>query len=221
VTVNFSEPVTLAGGNLNVTLDTGAVVVIAPFGPASSASGTYAVAAGQGSSDLNANSPLSLASGATLRDAAGNNATLTIPAGQDLADSKAIVIQTVYSVGVGNGAFAFGTRLLDTWLSAQSSVLTNDGNTAETLVGKISTFTAGVNTWSLSTTSTGPDQIRAQWSTTSATGPWTDISTYATNFAIAPSLTASGTVTLYLRIQTPTSTTSTNQYSSTLTVTAQ
>src|SRR6185436_9934451 len=46
VTVNCSEAVTLAGGNLQVTLDTGAVVSIAPFGPAASASGTTVVAAG-------------------------------------------------------------------------------------------------------------------------------------------------------------------------------
>src|SRR5207249_2241663 len=73
VTVGFSEAVTLASGNLIVTLDTGATVSISAFGPATSASGTYTVGAGQSSSDLNANSPLTLAAGATLRDAAGNN----------------------------------------------------------------------------------------------------------------------------------------------------
>jgi hypothetical protein len=78
VTVNFSEPVTLVGGNLQVALDTGAVVSIAPFGPASSASGTYVVAAGQNSPDLNALSPLALSAG-TLRDAANNNCALAIP----------------------------------------------------------------------------------------------------------------------------------------------
>ncbi|MBI1797420.1 MAG: autotransporter-associated beta strand repeat-containing protein [Candidatus Eisenbacteria bacterium] len=221
VTVDFAEPVTLAGGNLNVTLDTGASVAISPFGPASSASGTYTVGAGQSSSRLNANSPLTLASGATLRDLAGNNATLTIPAGHDIADLKAIVIQTVSSVSVGNAAFAFGTRPLNAWLAPQSTVLTNDGNATETLVGKISTLTAGTNTWSLSSTSNGPDQIRAQWSTTSATGPWTDISAYDTNFTIVTGLAASANVNLYVRILTPVSTLSLTQYASSLTVTAQ
>src|SRR5205085_829577 len=61
VTVAFSEPVTLAGGNLTVTLDSGGTVTLAPFGPATSVSGTYTVAAGQNSPDLNALSPLGLA----------------------------------------------------------------------------------------------------------------------------------------------------------------
>ncbi|QTA82016.1 HYR domain-containing protein [Desulfonema limicola] len=93
VTVNFSENVTLAGGNLTVNLDTGGTAVITPFGPANTASATYTVAAGENSSDLNSAS-LTLAGGATLRDAAGNDAALTIPAGQSIADSKAIVIDT-------------------------------------------------------------------------------------------------------------------------------
>ncbi len=94
VTVNFLQAVTLAGGNLTVNLDTGGSVVIAPFTNKTSVSGTYTVAAGQNSSDLNSNSPLVLATGATLKDASGTNATLTIPTGQSLASSKAIVVDT-------------------------------------------------------------------------------------------------------------------------------
>ncbi len=93
VTVDFSEAVTLTGGNLLVTLSTGAVVTIGPFPSSTSASGTYTVAAGQNSPDLNAQSPLTLSAG-TLRDAAGNNCVLTIPAGQDLADLQDIVVDT-------------------------------------------------------------------------------------------------------------------------------
>jgi len=130
-------------------------------------------------------------------------------------------IGNVLSVSVSNSVFAFGTQLLNTWLTAQSSVITNDGTETETIVAQISTFTAGANTWTLSAAANGADQTRAQWSTTSDTGPWTDISAYATNFTISSSLAASATVTLYFRIQTPTSTTSYNQYSSNLTVTAQ
>jgi hypothetical protein len=52
VTVNFSEAVTLAGGNMSVALDTGGTVTIAPFTD-TSAVGTYTPAAGQNSADLN------------------------------------------------------------------------------------------------------------------------------------------------------------------------
>ncbi|MBE9134336.1 DUF4347 domain-containing protein, partial [Tychonema sp. LEGE 07196] len=93
LTVNFSEAVTLAGGNMSVALDTGGTVTIAPF-TGTSAVGTYTPTAGQNSTDLNSTG-ITLAVGATLRDAAVNNATLTIPTGQSLADSKAIIVDTV------------------------------------------------------------------------------------------------------------------------------
>ncbi|MEG4972133.1 DUF4347 domain-containing protein, partial [Microcoleus sp. K4-B3] len=93
VTVNFSEAVTLASGNMTVALDTGGTVTIAPF-TGTSAVGTYTPAAGQNTTDLNSTT-ITLDGGATLKDPAGNNATLTIPVGQSLADSKAIVIDTV------------------------------------------------------------------------------------------------------------------------------
>ena len=127
----------------------------------------------------------------------------------------------VFSVAASKASFAYGTRLLDTWLPADSSTLSNDGTVTETLVAQISTFAAGASTWSLSASGNGPDQIRAQWSTTSVAGPWTDIAQYDQNFTVRTGLAASGTVKLYFRIQTPTSTSSYGQYASTLTVTAQ
>jgi len=130
-------------------------------------------------------------------------------------------VGNVLGVTVSNSVFAFGTEPLNSWLTPQSSVITNDGTEAEDIVAKISTFTSGSDTWTLSAASNGADQVRAQWSTTSASGPWSDIPAYATNVTIASSLAASGTVTLYFRIQMPTSTTSISQYSSSLTVTAQ
>ncbi|MBI4547846.1 MAG: hypothetical protein HY707_07700, partial [Ignavibacteriae bacterium] len=130
-------------------------------------------------------------------------------------------VGNVLSVAVSNSTFAFGTRPLNTWLSPDSSVLTNDGTEPQTLLGKISIFTASPNTWNLSETANGADTTRAQWSTTSATGPWSDISAYDQNFTIATSVAAGDSVKFFLRIQTPTSTSSFNQYSSTLTVTAQ
>jgi hypothetical protein len=125
------------------------------------------------------------------------------------------------SVSVSNSTFAFGTNPLNTWMTPQTSVITNDGTVAENFVGRISQFSDGANTWGISSTNNGDNIIRAQWSTTSATGPWTDISAYNTDFTIATNVAVNGSVNFWFRIQTPTSTSSYNQYSSTLTVTAQ
>ncbi|MBN2160460.1 MAG: hypothetical protein JW807_13785 [Spirochaetes bacterium] len=101
VTVYFSEPVTLSGGNLEVTLETGtsdAIVTIAPFTNAGSASGTYTVAVGHTSPDLTVNT-IALGSGASLVDTAANTThamtDFSIPGGSNLADNKAIVIDAV------------------------------------------------------------------------------------------------------------------------------
>ncbi|VTT96504.1 FG-GAP repeat protein OS=Oscillatoria nigro-viridis PCC 7112 GN=Osc7112_5529 PE=4 SV=1: FG-GAP [Gemmataceae bacterium] len=90
VTVNFSERVTLSGGNMIVTLDNGATVTIAPFS-GTKAIGTYTIASGPSSPDLDSTG-LTLAAGATLRDAAGNNANLAIPGDASLGDNKDIVV---------------------------------------------------------------------------------------------------------------------------------
>ena len=109
----------------------------------------------------------------------------------------------VLSVSVSNSTFAFGTNPLNTWLTPDTSVLVNDGNVAEDFLGKISQFTDGSNTWGISTISNGADIIRAQWSITSETGPWTDISAYDTDFTIETNVAVSDSVTLWFRIQTP------------------
>ncbi len=122
ITVNFSENVSLALGNLTVNLDTGGTAVITPFGPANTASATYTVAAGHNSTDLNSASPLVPAAGATLKDAAGNDAVMTIPAGQSLADSSDIEIITntaptttgISNVTVNEDA---ANTTIDLWLS--------------------------------------------------------------------------------------------------------
>ncbi len=92
MTVTFSEAVTLAGGTLNVTLDTGDVIAIAAFGPSLTATGTYTVGTGDTSLDLDATA-IALSGGATLRDAATNNTVVTLPA-TTIADGSAIVIDT-------------------------------------------------------------------------------------------------------------------------------
>ena len=94
VTVNFTENVILAGGTLEIVLDTGGTVSIPAFGPSTSASGTYTVGPMQTTGDLTV-SPggISLAGG-PLADAAGNNADLAIPAGQNLGNNKAIAVDS-------------------------------------------------------------------------------------------------------------------------------
>ena len=127
----------------------------------------------------------------------------------------------VLSVSVSNNVFAFGTQSTNTWLAPQTSVITNDGTESEDLVASISTFTSGAFAWAISATSNGPDQVRAQWSTSSSSGPWNDVAAYATNFTVATNLAAGGTITFYFRIQSPTTVSTMNPYASTLTVTAQ
>ena len=91
-TVNFSETVTLAGGNLVVALNTARTIEIEPFTSQISVSGNYTVQAGDNSSDLNADS-LTL-SGGTLQNAEGVDCSLSLPTGSNLADNKDIMIDT-------------------------------------------------------------------------------------------------------------------------------
>jgi len=115
VTLNFSEPVTLAGGDLIITLETGDTdreVRIAAISGAATAGGAYTVQAGDASADL-AVKGIALDGAATLRDAAGNGAGLGLPAGQNLNDNKDIVILTARTLEVvsayGNAFPAVGT----------------------------------------------------------------------------------------------------------------
>ena len=94
ITVTFSEAVTLAGGNLVVTLETGGVdrtVTFETITSASTASGTYTVQAGDTSSDLTV-SGIALSAG-SLSDDAGN-AMSSFAIATNLAASSALVIDT-------------------------------------------------------------------------------------------------------------------------------
>jgi len=106
-------------------------------------------------------------------------------------------------------------------LTPQTTTITNDGTVAENFKGTISQFTAGANVWALAVSSNGADTTRAEWSTTSDTGPWIDISAYDTDFTISTNVAVNDSVSFWFRIQTPTSTLSYTQYSCTLTVTAE
>lgn len=125
------------------------------------------------------------------------------------------------SVSVSDSTFEFGTKPLNTWMTPQSSVIKNDGTVSEDFAGRISQFTDGTNAWEIDISSNGADTTRAQWSTVSDTGPWTNISAYDTDFTIATNVAVNDSVDFWFRIQTPTGTSSYDEHSSTLTVTAQ
>lgn len=94
VTVTFNRPVTLTGGNLVLTLDSGGSVVVAPFSNATTAIGTYTIAAGEISADLDVTAA-TLDTVASLLDSLLQPANLTIPAGNSLKDNKDLVIDAV------------------------------------------------------------------------------------------------------------------------------
>lgn len=124
VSVNFSEPVRVTG-TPTITLATTTDATVNYSGPTntllSTLTFTYTVATGHQSTDLNYAATNSLAvAGATIRDAAGNNATLTLPAtnaAQSLAGSKAIVVDarapTISSVTASpsTGSFRAGQSI--------------------------------------------------------------------------------------------------------------
>ena len=164
VMVNFSESVTLTGGSLQVNLNSGATVTIATLSGVS-ASGSYVVVAGQNASDLDSSS-LTLTAGATLRDAAGNNAILTIPAGQSLADLRDIVIDTtppasptvtnpVGATTVPSTTFTFDIQgsaeansLVEVWNDADNDGVIDTGETvvaSQQLTGGGTSFNISVN----------------------------------------------------------------------------
>ncbi|MDP6523855.1 MAG: YDG domain-containing protein [Kiritimatiellia bacterium] len=102
VTLNFSEDVTLVGGDLVITLETGDTdreVTISTISSSDTAAGNYTVQAGDASADLSVKS-IGL-SGTTLRDAAGNDADLDIPSGQNLDDNKNFAVQTSHTITAG------------------------------------------------------------------------------------------------------------------------
>jgi hypothetical protein len=94
ISVTLSEAATLSGGTFQLLLDTGATVDLTQdSGNPAQYVGTYTVASGDTSSDLDSVS-LSLLGGATLVDAAGNDANLAITPAATLADDAEIVIDT-------------------------------------------------------------------------------------------------------------------------------
>ena len=92
ICVVFNEPVTLNGGTLDVTLDTGAVVSVnADSYPATKLNGNYVVSAGHTSANLDCTAVA--INGGTIDDVSGNSTTIVLPA-TTIADKKQIVVNT-------------------------------------------------------------------------------------------------------------------------------
>ncbi|NOZ04412.1 MAG: T9SS type A sorting domain-containing protein [FCB group bacterium] len=143
ITITFSEAVTLSGGNLVITLETGDTdqqVVISSINNSTTASGTYTVQENDQSTDLTV-TDISLSAG-TITDAAGNTMSdFTIPGAANLDDLKDIIIEatrpTISSVtsttsddtyGIGDNINISVTFSEAVNLSAGSLVITLDNN---------------------------------------------------------------------------------------------
>jgi len=94
VTITFSEPVTLSGGSLVVSLDTGRSLTIDSIESSMTGSAVYTVQPGENSSALTVTS-IALPRNGSLKDAAGNETDLSLPLGENLSDNHHIVIDTV------------------------------------------------------------------------------------------------------------------------------
>jgi uncharacterized repeat protein (TIGR02059 family) len=123
IQVNFSEPVIVAGGMPQLTLETGTTdraIDYASGSGTSALSFNYTVKAGDLSADLDYRNSSALAlGGATIRDLAGNDAALMLAApgtSGSLGANKAIVVDGVAPVVVwgsvpANGTYGTGTSL--------------------------------------------------------------------------------------------------------------
>src|SRR5439155_1415821 len=123
VTVSFSEPVTV-GGTPQLTLETGASDETVDYTSGSGSSTlvfSYTVQAGDTSADLDYTTTTALASnGGTIRDAALNNATLTLAApgaAASLGANKNLVVDTTaptvsgVSSSTANGSYKAGDTI--------------------------------------------------------------------------------------------------------------
>ena len=166
IQVTFSEAVTVSG-TPQLTLETGATDRTINY---TGGTGTntltfsYTVQAGDTSSDLDYQSTTALVlNGGTIKDAAGNDATLTLPAtgsGSSLAGSKALVIDTAptitsatYNAGtntlvvtgtnISNGAAIDVTKLTLTGQGGSTYTLTNNSSVTSTPSSNSFTITLG------------------------------------------------------------------------------
>ncbi|PCJ60544.1 MAG: hypothetical protein COA79_08200 [Planctomycetota bacterium] len=123
VIVNFSESVTLAGGNLIVVLNSGGTVTIVPF-VGTTSTGVYSVLATQNANPLLATG-LSLSAG-TLVDPGSNAVSLASLPATNISPSKTIIIDTVAPTITG-GSIGAANVFIDVTFS--EPVYTTNGGT--------------------------------------------------------------------------------------------
>lgn len=168
VSINFSEAVTVVG-TPQLVMETGTVDRTANY---VSGSGTtaltfsYTVQVGDTSSDLNyvGTTSLGLPGSASIKDAAGNNANLALPATNapgSLAGSKAIVIDTTAPVANSFTAARMGTTLGQ----VSSGDVMNFGysesiNPASLITGWNGTGTQSITVTAFNGTAGGNDELR-------------------------------------------------------------
>ncbi|MBC7531405.1 MAG: SUMF1/EgtB/PvdO family nonheme iron enzyme, partial [Oligoflexus sp.] len=128
ITLTFSENVYVANeGNFRLTLETGALDTQAVYASGSGSSTltfNYTVAAGDNSADLDpiGTMPLTLGTAASIQDAGGNNASLSLPVGgSSLAGQKALVIDTTLPTLPSAISFADAYSLSPTFLMSWTS----------------------------------------------------------------------------------------------------
>lgn len=139
------------------------------------------------------------------------------------SDCEACGCTWVVSISLNtDGSVAFGTQALNATEDTTASGL-NDVETIYVDDGPVdldvrsSTFSDGSNTWSLDT-SNGSNQVHWEFSKNGT--DWTSFAVADTYYDLENNVAQDNTQDLYLRLTTPTSTSSYNQHSSTVTIQA-
>ncbi len=129
ITVTFSEPVNVTG-TPQLTLNDGGVANYTGGGGTATLTFNYAVAAGQNTADLDYASTGALAlNGGSIKDLAGNAATLTLPAGTDgLATQNIVIDTTPPSVSISQEPTAITQNTSATFAFTGSDNLTATAN---------------------------------------------------------------------------------------------
>jgi cyclophilin family peptidyl-prolyl cis-trans isomerase len=164
ITVTFSEPVMVTGTpQLALNVDTGVVASYTSGSGTATLTFTYTVAAGQNISNLDYTSTTALVlNGGTIQDAAGNAATLTLPAtGTDGLATQNITINTVapavtaVSSTIATGTYGGGTAIPITVTFSKPVTVTGTPQLALNAgSGAVASYTSGSGTATLTFTYT-------------------------------------------------------------------